>query len=482
MKRIFYILSAMLAITLASCNNEELGENTLSSTREVTVNAAPDYRMADGSAAPKTRGTVTVDRYVIEVYENADYSTAGKVFENGTSSRATNATGSFTMSLANDKDYYCLMWADKKANGADAYIVTDLKNISLATGAKPTEAFYGTLSIKGGKTEYSASLHRAVANIVLKETGTLPAGTLSMKFQQHTAFDVSVATIKGATTERTENLTVAETKGTKDNPAKIETDAIFVLAPIASAGTTTFTFQYESEAKFNVTDVQIQANYNTNITGHYTKEADTPTVPDYIEVNDIRVAVGNLVADGAHGAKIGKDNDGGLYFQFGSLVGWSGSANADGTGRGKNNDVTFSAVVTPEGYTATRWDLSWTGDPTTDTPAAGTGDPCRYYLKGTWRLPTKAECETFIPGYSNGWSWDDALKSASHTSGLKMPTSGMRYMGGNLFSVDVESLYWSGSISDDESGYTYGFTDEEVKRDNIAARGIGGTVRCVQSK
>lgn len=53
MKRIFYILSIMLAITLASCSNEELGENTSSGTREVTVSAAPDYAMGDGSTVPK---------------------------------------------------------------------------------------------------------------------------------------------------------------------------------------------------------------------------------------------------------------------------------------------------------------------------------------------------------------------------------------------------------------------------------------------
>jgi len=269
MKRIFYILSALLAIGLASCSNEELGENTSSGTREVIVNAAPDYAMADGSAAPQTRGTATIDRYVIEVYENADYSTPANVFEGGTTSHATNATGSFTMTLAGSKDYYCLLWADKKANNAEVYTVTDLKNVSLVAGAKPTEAFYGTKLITSGQTEYSASLHRAVANIVLKETGTLPAGTLAMKFQQHTAFDVSAATVKGTTTERTESLTVVKTTGTKDAPKKIETDVIFVLAPTASVGTTTFTFQYESEAEFNVSDVQIQANYNTNITGHY---------------------------------------------------------------------------------------------------------------------------------------------------------------------------------------------------------------------
>ena len=481
MKKLFYILSAMLAIMLASCSSEEPGENNTSGTRVVTVNAAPDYTIVDGSTALETRGTATVDRYVMEVYENADYSTAANVFENGTATRAINATGSFTMSLASDKDYYCLMWADKKANNAEVYTVTNLKNVSLTTGAKPTEAFYGTLPIKGGKTEYSASLHRAVANIVLKETGTLPAGTLAMKFQQHTAFDVSAATTKGTTTERTESLTVAETTGTKDTPVKIETDAIFVLAPTASAGIATFTFQYESEAEFEVEDVKIQANYNTNITGHYAK-ADAPAATDYIEVNDVRVAIGNLVANGAHGVKIGKDTDAGLYFQFGSLVGWSGSANADGTGSGKNDDIELAAVVTPEGYTTTAWNLSWTGDPKTDTPLAGTGDPCRYYLGSPWRLPTKEEGKVLTPDYSNGWSWDDALKSASHTSGLKLPASGMRYMGGKLFSVDTDGLYWSSTISDDEEGYIYSFAYDGEKEVGPSLRWVGLPVRCVQSK
>lgn len=494
MKRIFYILSALLAIGLASCSNEELGENTSSGTREVTVNAATDYAMADGSAAPQTRGTATVDRYVIEVYENADYSTPANVFEGGTASRATNATGSFAMTLAGSKDYYCLLWADKKANNAEVYTVTNLKNVSLVAGAKPTEAFYGTLPIKGGKTEYSASLHRAVANIVLKETGTLPAGTLAMKFQQHTAFDVSAATTKGTTTERTESLTVTETTGTKDSPAKIATDAIFVLAPTTSAGTTTFTFQYESEAEFNVADVQIQANYNTNITGHYAK-IDTPAAADFIEVKGIKVAVGNLIADGHNGAKIGAPTDGGLYFQFGSLIGWSGSKNTDGTGIDANGTATASAVVTPEGYTgssvATWTDVSWTGEdtlPSTDDNTTGIGDPCRYYLKGTWRLPTVDEYKTLFNNVtsgkwadSGGWSWTNS--SASHTAGLKFPASGCRDgSDGSLDSVGSYGYCWSASPDDSDYGYSLFFNSSYVTPSTSPDRADGLAVRCVQSK
>lgn len=283
MKRIFYILSSMLAITLASCNNEELGENTSSDTREVTVNAAPDYAMADGSAAPQTRGTATVDRYVMEVYENADYSTPANVFEGGTASRSTNATGSFTISLADNKDYYCLMWADKKANGAEVYTVTNLKNVSLISGAQPTEAFYGTLPIKGGKTEYSTLLHRAVANIVLKETGTLAAGTLNMKFSQPTTFDVSTAAPTGTSAERIETITFVAISGSVATPVQLNGTPIYILAPTASAVATDFIFKNGSNTEFTVSGANVQANYNTNLIGHFEEE---PPVPVYYSVGD----------------------------------------------------------------------------------------------------------------------------------------------------------------------------------------------------
>lgn len=296
MKRILYILCAVIATALASCNNEEITGDNGSDTRRVTIEAIADYTMADGSAAPQTRGTTTADRYVIEVYQQADYTQPANVFADGTN-RATNATGSFALTLEKDKSYYCLLWADKKAGDVDVYTVTDLKNVSLVSGGKPTEAFHGTTTIDGNASTYSASLHRAVANIVLKETGTLAAGTLSMKFSQHTAFNVSTAAPAGASAERTETITVAETTGTIEAPATISTDVIFVLAPAANAATMTFTFQYAAQAEFEVKDAKVQANYNTNITGHYDATVTPPATDDFITANGIKVAVGNLVAD-----------------------------------------------------------------------------------------------------------------------------------------------------------------------------------------
>ena len=265
-------MCAVLTAALASCSNEEMTGDNGSATKLVTIEAIADWDTADGSEAPQTRTPLLADRYLIEIYEQADYTVPANVFANGTH-KATNATGSFSMALENGKSYYCLLWADSKVNGAAVYTTTDLKNVSLVSGSNPSNAFHGTLNIDSKSTTYSVSLHRAVANIVLKETGTLPAGTLTMKFSQPTVFDVSAATSKGVDTERTETFTLAEEiTGTNDSPAIINrTQQIFVLAPVASAAKTTFTFQYQNEEEFKVKDVKVQANYNTNITGHYTK-------------------------------------------------------------------------------------------------------------------------------------------------------------------------------------------------------------------
>ena len=481
MKRILYILCAVIATALASCNQEETNGNDSSATRQVTIEATADYAMADGSAAPQTRGTATADRYVIEVYQQADYTQAANVFADGTN-RATNATGAFAMTLEKGKSYYCLLWADKQANGTAVYTVTDLKNVSLVAGSTPSEAFHGTKTIEGDASTYSVSLTRAVANIVLKETGTLAAGTLNMKFSQPTAFDVSTAAPTGTPADRTETLAVSAATGTKDAPVTISTAPILVFAPAASVATMNFTFQYGAQVEFEVNNASVQANYNTNITGQY-GSGDTP-VADYIEVNGLKVAVGNLVADGANGCKIGAPTDGGLYFQFGSLVGWSSTGDA-------------TIAVKPVGCTVASWDYDWTGasDPSADPDAndevAGEGDPCRYYLGGTWRLPTDAEFGKLFEndGYPSSGPWKaegdfsaGSSSYAAHTSGLKIPASGCRgNVDGSLSSVGSGGNYWSASPYDSVDGCLLYFFSSFVLPSGSTNRAYGFAVRCVRS-
>lgn len=111
-------------------------------------------------------------------------------------------------------------------------------------------------------------------------------------------------------------------------------------------------------------------------------------------------ATGNLIADGKGGCKIGAPTDNGLFFQAGSLVGWGGSYNVDGTGYGTGYGTltdgrvqipNMSPVVQPTDCNST-WSDGYYWKPFTKHPPGtlgtnGNGDPCRYYLGDNWRVP-----------------------------------------------------------------------------------------------
>lgn len=196
-------------------------------------------------------------------------------------------------------------------------------------------------------------------------------------------------------------------------------------------------------------------------------------------------AKGNLVAkvDGS-GCEIGAATDGGLYFQFGSLVGWTGGANGDGKGTPANG-LALAVKVTPAGYTATSWSDSYTGDPTETDASTGKGDPCKHYLGGTWRLPTTDEYKALFenPGYpSTGpWKWENSSATNS-TIDLTFPASGYRiYYGGSLNNVGTLGYYWSSSPNGDNNGYYLGFNSSLVFPSFGGSRAFGLPVRCVQA-
>ena len=195
----------------------------------------------------------------------------------------------------------------------------------------------------------------------------------------------------------------------------------------------------------------------------------------FIEVNGVKVAVGNLVADGDHGAKIGTATDGGLYFQFGSLIGWS-------------TEDPLTVAVSPAGYTSTTWNTSWAGDPATDDAVSGKGDPCRYYLGEPWRLPTKEEYAALFNNvtdgkYANsgGWSWDATANSAANsTKNLTFPASGSRDSnGGSLRYVGTYGYCWSASPYGASSGFGLSFGGSGVFPSGSGSQASGFPVRCV---
>ena len=160
---------------------------------------------------------------------------------------------------------------------------------------------------------------------------------------------------------------------------------------------------------------------------------------NYILINNIKWANGNLIADGDNGMKIGTPRDGGLFFQFGSLVGWSGGKYGDGTGT--ITSTSLYVRVKPEACSISTWNSSWIGDATSDVPETGKGDPCRYYLGAPWRLPNREEFKALFgqglydepyihwgpAAASRGWILEGTFtKYASHISGLKFDLMGQR--------------------------------------------------------
>lgn len=411
-----------------------------------TIEAVADYTMAGGEAMTaaelRTRAAADIDRYVIEVYKDATYTEVANVFAGETTNKATNATGSFAMTLDKGQSYYCLLWAD--GNASAVYDVENLKAVSLKAGATPTEAFHGTLTISEAKPTYSVSLNRAVAHITLKETGTLPAGELTMKFAQKTSFNVSAAATIGDATDRTETFNVAQTTGTKASPTKIETAAIFVLAPTATAEKISVVFKYAAETEFTVSDVQIQANYNTNITGHYGGSVTPPA--SSFKVGDLYPDATNPVGvvfwvdptNAAKGKIVSLNN-------IGDFPSWS------------EENVVTGATSPDDGVanTATIKDLStYTAD---QYPAVAA-----CIAKGTdWYLPAKNE----IVAMYEWWNTDRTANNLIVSS-----------VGGEPF--EDYYVFWTSTESDNVNAWCIGFEDGHTNPD---AKANYFVIRCVKA-
>ena len=203
----------------------------------------------------------------------------------------------------------------------------------------------------------------------------------------------------------------------------------------------------------------------------------------------IEWAEGNLVAKAGGGCEIGKSTDKGLFFQFGSLIGWS-----------TENPLTIA--VRPNGFNGKEgWKETgkiWQGEEGTvpftvkdsgsDNEKAGIGDPCRYYLGDPWRLPTKDEYAKLFNNVTNGsyansggWSWNDASKSATHTDGSAFPASGYRKSrDGSLNYVGTDGYYWSASPGSASYGYILYFYSSSVNPSSNNGRAFGLSVRCVK--
>lgn len=247
-----------IAAMLASCSqNEELfsdkGNNTV---QQVTFTLATDEK-------PQTRATTDGMRYVVAVYDEAGTTEVKQetTFENN----------SFTILLP-PGTYKCLFWADYGSTNYDATDLTSVKELKSTEADANAEAFYANQSIKvSNGNQVNVTLNRAVAKVILRETDVLEPGSMTVTYSRPLSFNVADGTTTGTESD-TKTLSIAnEIQGTTDSP--VEIGSFYVLASADEANLNNFITKYNEEEK-TISNVPVQANYQTYITGKYSAKVN----------------------------------------------------------------------------------------------------------------------------------------------------------------------------------------------------------------
>ena len=243
-----------IAAMLASCSqNEELftdkGNNTV---QQVTFTLATDEK-------PQTRTTTDGLRYVVAVYDEAGTTEVKQetTFENN----------SFTIMLP-PGTYKCLFWADYGSTNYDATDLTSVKELKSTEADANAEAFYASQSVKvSNGNQVNVTLNRAVAKVILRETDVLEPGSMTVTYSRPLSFNVADGTTTGTESD-TKTLSIEnEIHGTTDSP--VEIGSFYVLASADEANLDNFITKYNEEEEKTISNVPVQANYQTYITGKY---------------------------------------------------------------------------------------------------------------------------------------------------------------------------------------------------------------------
>lgn len=507
--------AALCALVMTGCSNE-MDETGTQAGKQVTMT------MQAATDAPQSRADYTDDEtnnkmlfswrsgdalsVVVDGVtgnENCQLSTTGEgksAAFNGTVTTFTgtkniyafypnNATGKYTVNDSGDPAKATVTFTPF----SQAYTVGGAINNSFMVGI-------GTATADGsGNITATASLKQVMSIIKLNITnapGKVKGAKLKCAaknaFYSVAEIKLSDASIIENYYSYTEELSMTVTDGTANDATKAISFALFPTNLTGKEITIEVTFN-DGTNDIVKSVKKTGINFVRNV--HYVMAFDgTLEDPDVITVNGIKVAVGNLVTDGKGGCKIGAYTDNDLFFQFGSLIGWSATGDPAIAVKPANFDTSGDKA---------KWDANgktWQGATGTvpfTTPSSGTadeiagiGDPCRYYLGGTWRLPTKEEFDKLFEGHDNyAGTWkkegDFSAGSSSYTvhndTGLKLLAPGYRLNNGNLSSL-VSGRYWSASASTSTAGYVLSFNNSLVNLGSGSTRTVGLAVRCVRDK
>ena len=101
----------------------------------------------------------------------------------------------------------------------------------------------------------------------MRETDELETGSMTVTYSRPTSFNVADGKTTGTESD-TKTLSIKkEIQGTTDSP--VEIGSFYVLASADEANLDNFITQHNEEEKKTISNVPVQANYQTYITGRY---------------------------------------------------------------------------------------------------------------------------------------------------------------------------------------------------------------------
>ncbi len=207
-----------------------------------------------------TRADDLVSRYALEAYSDAAYTEEALVFAGGTASSTVTTSGVIDFAFDAAEEYYFLLWAD---NG-ESYNIEDLSNVSLVDGEEISQAWQGTLDIVGASSNsFAVTLNRAVAKVNLIEANGFYSSELSVAYDRYTAFNVASGDVSGDVSAY--SITYEYEKAIQ---GALNDEPIYLLAPVETANVMDMSFSDLTDS-FSVTNIPVQANYITNLNGHF---------------------------------------------------------------------------------------------------------------------------------------------------------------------------------------------------------------------
>ena len=370
-KMISYALFASMAL-FASCSQDETLEQATNAQGVISFTTSLPNDGVQTKAADES-----VQRYIMQLYAEYEGQMTSQFLnpagtDDTTQKLLVQDNGTFTIdgaaiNLAEGTTYTAVFWADYDAvDAADpTYNANYLNCVQLNAGKEMAMAYCGTAQFTYGPdmdATQPVTLKRAVAQVNLNQSEAYTAeeaGQLSATYTRYVVYDALNACVYPTSDNWQTNVSTITTLdiAAGEKAANSTLGSILVFASANEAINTEFTFTYGEETVGSVSNVPLQANYQTNISGNYFPSYNTSTT---FSVATDDVWGGNLTPDA--GGESGEDNEdeGGTTTDTTAPVLGTPTITIEGL------TITYSIPVTREAGLAGCWgkvalyDLGWT--------------------------------------------------------------------------------------------------------------------------